>query len=115
MKQQITKIDGSVLECDYFYLSSGLRYPLYTFKRHSDGVVCITDGKKEWVPKEDIRGWDDLDNTYDIHTITAAGVYSIHPSQVTREQRAEGKSHNFGFLYSDYLIQTLEENGFRND
>ena len=35
----------------------------------------------------------------DIHTATAAKVYHVDPSQVTREQRGKAKTANFGIIY----------------
>ena len=35
----------------------------------------------------------------DIHTATAAKVYHVEPSEVTREQRGRAKTANFGIIY----------------
>ena len=35
----------------------------------------------------------------DIHTITASKIYNIDPDQVTREQRGNAKTVNFGIIY----------------
>ncbi len=35
----------------------------------------------------------------DIHTITASKIYNINPAEVTREQRGNAKTVNFGIIY----------------
>ena len=38
-------------------------------------------------------------NNQDIHTITASKIYNIKPDKVTREQRGNAKTVNFGIIY----------------
>ena len=38
-------------------------------------------------------------NNQDIHTITASKIYNINPENVTREQRGNAKTVNFGIIY----------------
>jgi DNA polymerase-1 len=38
-------------------------------------------------------------NNQDIHTITASKIYNIKPDEVTREQRGNAKTVNFGIIY----------------
>jgi DNA polymerase-1 len=38
-------------------------------------------------------------NGYDIHTATAAKIYNIHMEEVTKDQRRNAKSVNFGIVY----------------
>ena len=38
-------------------------------------------------------------NNQDIHTITASKIYNVNPENVTREQRGNAKTVNFGIIY----------------
>ena len=38
-------------------------------------------------------------NNQDIHTITASKIYNVKPDEVTREQRGNAKTVNFGIIY----------------
>ena len=38
-------------------------------------------------------------NDQDIHTITAAKIFNINPNEVTRDQRGNAKTVNFGIIY----------------
>ena len=50
----------------------------------------------------------------DIHTATAAKVYGIEESEVTKEQRYKAKSVNFGIIYGQGAYGLAENLGIKN-
>ena len=42
-------------------------------------------------------------NNQDIHTMTASKIYNVNPENVTREQRGNAKTVNFGIIYGCLL------------
>jgi DNA polymerase I len=50
----------------------------------------------------------------DIHTATAAKVYGIDESEVTKEQRYKAKSVNFGIIYGQGAYGLAENLGIKN-
>ena len=47
----------------------------------------------------------------DIHSATAANIFSVNPKEVTREQRAKAKAINFGLLYGMGPSRLARETG----